>query len=142
MRGVEEIKYNDYVTKSPRVSFDDMIQKYSDHVLSLSFSSTEHTDVLKKPLSRTFLRTFEIPMCGGIQLCRYYPELASYFEDGKEIVLYHDDKELVEKTRFYLNKATDQNIREIKEAARKRAEAEHTWMNRFKIAFDKLGLKY
>ena len=142
IRGVEEIKYNESITKSPSVSFSEMTQHYSNYALSLSFSSTEHTDVLRRPLSRTFLRTFEIPMCGGIQFCRYCDEISTYFEDGKEIVMYHDDNELIEKAKYYTEKASDQELLTMKQSARKRSENEHTWMSRFKIAFDKLGLKY
>ncbi len=140
LQGKREILNNAFVKKAPSVPFETMIDYYSKYTLSLAFSSTEHTDVLRKPLSRTFLRTFEIPMCGGIQLCRYCEEIASYFEDGKEIVLYKDNEEMVDKARYYLSKASDEELFAMKRAARKRSENEHTWKNRFKIAFDYLGL--
>ena len=81
-------------------------------------------------------------MSGGIEICRYNPELADYFEDGKEIVFYKNNDELQDKARYYLTTASDYDIRSIKIAARKRAEGEHTWWQRFTKAFGLLGLPY
>lgn len=138
----QELDKNEQVTIRPSVPFDDMVRMYSDYALAISFTSTETSDILKKPVGRTFLRTFEVPMAGGIQICRYFEELNDYFEDGKEIIMYKADDELIDKVRYILNKATDSEIISMKQAARKRSEQKHTWMNRFKIAFDTLGLKY
>lgn len=130
------------ITKKPSLSFEDMINSYSQYVLSLSFTSYSKTDILSNNLPVVNLRNFEIPMCGGIQFCRYSKEMADYFEEGKEIVMYNDDKNFSDKLNYYLKKATDKEIYAIKTAARRRSEAEHTWWNRFTKAFDLLGLKY
>lgn len=137
----QELDKNSNVAISPSVPFEEMIKLYSNYALSLSFTSTENSDILKKPLGRTFLRTFEIPMAGGIQICRYFEELNDYFEDGKEIIMYKTDEELIDKVDYILNKATDSEIIRMKQSARKRSENEHTWMKRFDVAFEKLGLK-
>lgn len=142
LKGQTIVASNDCLNHFPGASHDEMTKIYSSSVLSLASSSAGHTDVLKNPLKIINLRNFEIPMCGGIQICKYNEELASYFEEGKEIVLYHTDDELVDKSRYYINKATEEGIRQMKEAARKRAEKEHTWWCRFTKAFDILGLKY
>lgn len=115
---------------------------YSNHVLAISSTSTKSTDVLKNPLKVINLRAFEIPMSGGIQICKYNPELAEYFEEDKEIVFYRDNEELVDKARYYSLEASESAIRKMKEAARRRAEKEHSWWNRFSLAFDKLGIKH
>ena len=81
-------------------------------------------------------------MSGGINICKYNQELAGYFEEGKEIVFYHDNEELVDKVRFYLERASDCEILKMKKAARTRAEKEHAWWNRFMIAFEILGLNH
>ena len=79
-------------------------------------------------------------MAGGIQFCRYNPELAEYFEEGKEIIFFYDDKDMVDKAKFYMNdnRAKDRAI--IRNAARTRAVADHSWYSRFKKAFERLGL--
>ena len=140
--GQSDIDTNDYLERFPSMLPSEMSSCYSRYVLSLASSSTNHTDILKSPLKIINLRNFEIPMSGGIELCRYNEELAEYFEDGKEIVLYETDDELVDKAEYYIYKATEKEIFNMKKAARFRAENEHTWWNRFCIAFDILGLKY
>ena len=126
----------------PFVSFNDLSANYSKYTLCLSSTSNRNTDVLRNPVKIINLRAFEIPMSGGITLCKYNPELAEYFEDGKEIIFYHDNQELVEKARYYIENASDEEILQIKQAARYRAENEHTWWNRFSMLFKELGLKY
>ena len=142
LKGQVKIDENDFLTSLPVVMPDEQGGIYSKYALCLASTSTNHTDVLKKPLKIVNLRNFEIPMSGGIEICKYNPELAEYFEEGKEIVFYQDNDELVDKARHYLNKATDTELNAMKAAARKRAEAEHTWWNRFTKGFDLLGLKY
>ena len=145
---VNKFKGQTYVIKNnqlhqyPGLSHEEMINTYSSSVLSLSSSSAGHTDVLEKPLKIVNLRNFEIPMCGGIQICKYSDELASYYEDGKEIVFYSTDDELVDKAKYYMGKATDTVIYNIKEAARKKTERDHNWWKRFQLAFNLLGLQY
>ena len=115
---------------------------YSEYSLSLASTSTNHTDVLNSPLKIINLRNFEIPMSGGVEICKYNSELADYFEEGKEILFYRTDEELVDKARYYTLKATDSEILNIKKSARFRAENEHTWWKRFCVAFEMLGIKY
>lgn len=48
------------------------------------------------------LRCMDILGAGGFLLSNYQPELAEYFEDGKEVVMYHSRAELLEKVQYYL----------------------------------------
>ena len=105
---------------------------YNNYALSLSSTSARNTEVLKKNVPIVNLRSFEIPMSYGLQLCRYNEELSQYFEEDKEILFYRDEDELVDKVKFYTNEKNDRIIKEMKLSARKRAEKEHTWMARFK----------
>lgn len=140
--GQQRISNNNKLSSMPIVLPEEQSSVYSRYALSLASTSTNHTDVLKDPLKIINLRNFEIPMSGGIEICKYNPELAEYFESGKEIVFYNDNEDLVDKAKYYLQRATDAELNAIKVAARKRAVAEHTWWNRFTKAFDLLGLKY
>lgn len=115
---------------------------YSGHDLSLSIAAARNTGNLRHPVMIVHLRNFEIPMSGGVQFCQYFSELAECFEDGKEIIFYHSEDEMIDKARYYLDPARQEERNRIREAARKRAEKEHTWFNRFSKAFDYLGLKY
>lgn len=140
--GKRDIIQSEHLFREKSVDWESIGNIYSEYTLSLASTSYGHTDVLQTPVKVINLRNFEIPMSGGIEICRYNPELAEYFQEGKEILFYRDKNELVDKTKYFTQKASDTEILAIKKAARLRAENEHTWMNRFKIGFDILGLKY
>ena len=113
---------------------------YGRYALALSSTATRNTGVLKRPLDIVNLRSFEIPMAGGVLLCRYTPELAGYFEPGREALYYRDDAELAAMAREWLSDARAADRAAIRAAARERAVREHTWYNRFTAAFHALGL--
>lgn len=140
VRGMEGVASNEYLSHYSSLSFEEMIEKYSEYALSLSFSSYARTDCLHNNVPVVNLRNFEVPMCGGVQICRYCDEMNEYFEDGKEVVLYRSEDEMIDKLRYYLNTANESEIRQMKKLARLRSENEHTWYCRFRRVFDVLGL--
>lgn len=140
LKGTTAVIENPNLRILPKVSFEELPQKYSQYALSLAFTSLQHTDVLNKPIKIVDLRNFEIPMSGGIEFCRFHEEMASYFEEGKEIVFYKTKDELLDKVRYYVYKASDTEVRAMKAAARKRAENEHTWYLRFSKVLGQLGI--
>lgn len=131
-----------YLEINPAVGLEELGRLYSKYALSLSSTAARNTGVLKRPVHIVNLRSFEIPMCGGLQICSYFEELAGYFHEDREIIFYRSEDELVEKSRFYLQDNNRDLRMKIKTAARKRAENEHTWFIRFKKVFDYFGLKY
>jgi len=48
------------------------------------------------------LRVFDILSCGGFCLTNYQPELAEYFVDGEDLVMYSGMEDLVDKVAYYL----------------------------------------
>lgn len=140
IKGNIRLKDNEWLHKKYFVNPSEISALYSKYVLCISSTSTNHTDALNNPLRIVNLRAFEIPMSGGLNICKYNPELADYFEDEKEIIFYKDNDELVDKVRYFIDKASDDEILRKKKAARFRAENEHTWWHRFSIAFKMLGL--
>ena len=123
------------------IAICNMAKVYGEYALSLAFTDANSTGCLKKPVKIVNLRNFEIPMAGGLEITSYCPEIAEYFENDKEIVLANTQEELVDKALFYLRPDMETIRNEMKENARKRAENEHTWYNRFSKAFEKIGLK-
>jgi hypothetical protein len=121
--------------------FDTIYRTYSRYALSISSVTARNTDVLKKPVYCVHLRCFEIPMSGGLQICHYCQELSKYFEEDKEIIFYRSDKELVDKVKFYLRPENHSLRLSMKQAARYRAENEHTWHHRFEKIFKELNIK-
>jgi len=120
------------------VANNEMNHLYSDMALSLNITELRDTYCLEIPIHKIHLRSFEIPMAGGLQFASYTDELASYFEDGSEIVMYKSEEEMVDKANFYLHKCSDNILLEMKKAARKRAENEHTWKCRFEKVINSL----
>jgi len=121
--------------------FDILYQTYSKYSLSISSITARNTGILNNPVYFVFLRNFEIPMSGGLQICQYCPELSEYFEEDKEIIFYHSEKELIEKAKFYLRPENHGLRLSMKQAARFRAENEHTWHHRFEKIFKELNIK-
>lgn len=138
----ESLSENSYLQILPSIPVEELSTPYSAYSLSLASTSNGHTDVLKHPLRIINLRNFEIPMSGGIEFCRFNPELAEYFEDGKEIIFYNSKEEMISKAKFFTEIAKDAEINKIKQAARRRAEQDHTWMRRFDKVFKELNLIY
>lgn len=121
----------------PRVdTFYNMYKLFSKYALSLSTTDARNTGILKIPVQVVNLRSFEIPMAGGLQICSYSQELSQYFEEDKEIIFYRNKDEMIEKTKFYLNEKNSILRMKMKTAARKKAENEHTWFHRFKYVFE------
>lgn len=134
--------YNQNLVLKDPVPLSELANANSSFALTLSFTAANSTGVLKHPVDIVNLRNFEIPMSGGLQFCRYSDEIASYFEPDKEIVLFHDDDEMIEKARFYLAEENRELRMKMKIAARKRAEKDHTWYKRFSVLFERLNLPY
>lgn len=141
--GKNEVDLNNpnLVLKEP-VPLSKLAKANSSFALTLSFTAANSTGVLKHPVDIVNLRNFEIPMSGGLQFCRYSDEIASYFEPDKEIVLFRNDDEMIEKAKFYLSEENNKFRMKMKIAARKRAEKDHTWYKRFSVVFGRLNLPY
>lgn len=120
------------------VSDEEMVALYSNFALSLNIAELRDTGILKNPVNKVHLRSFEIPMSGGLQFVRYFDEMAEYFEDGKEIVFYRDEQDMIDKAKYYLDPKHATEIQSMKLAARKRSINEHTWTLRFNKLFTEL----
>lgn len=125
----------------PPASLSELAAVNSKYALTLSFTNANSTGVLKHPVKIVNLRNFELPMSGAIQFCEFSNEMAEYFEEGKEIVMYRNEDEAIEKAKCYLDPSKDAVRRRMREEARQRAERDHTWFNRFNRVFVEFGLQ-
>ena len=131
---------NNLTIKEP-VPFEEMAKYSCAYAAMLSFTDARSTGVLKNPVSIINLRHFELPMSGALQFTTYSDELASYFEDGEEIILCRSKEEYIERAKYWLKPENAEKRKGMKLAARKRGVAEHTWHNRFEKVFDLLEIK-
>lgn len=71
------------------------------------------------------LRVLDIMACGGFVLSNWQPEIAEYFEEGKEIVTFGCEEECVDKIRYYLEH--EEERRQIAEAGRNKVKDAFTY---------------
>lgn len=85
--GVHHMGYVDYDTEMPHV--------FRNSKINLNIT-------LRTILSGIPLRCLDIMGAGGFLLSNYQPELAEYFVDGEEMVMYTGRQDLLDKVSYYL----------------------------------------
>lgn len=121
---------------SDPIPFDQLPDIYSQSKLSLGSFELWNTYVLKSPVYKLHLRTFEVPMSGGLQLANNISQLHALYENKKEILMYNCIDELVDLVKFYASEKRETLRKEMKHNARLRSESEHSWIRRFESLSD------
>lgn len=114
--------------------FHQMIDVFDQSKICLNISNPWHYGTMPQIKGRHF----EIPQVGRLQVCTPADDLASYFEDGKEIVVAMSPDELIDKLRYYLE--NDEERETIAAAGRQRMLNEHQWHHRLDNIFREVGL--
>ena len=78
-------------------------------------------------------RNFEIPGCAGFLLTGDADNLRDYYQDGKEVVIFKDVDDLIEKAKYYLSH--DEERRKVALAGYERTLRNHTYEKRFNEIF-------
>jgi spore maturation protein CgeB len=136
----DKLLKNEYLEIFPSVKASEMACLYRKYRLSWSSVYARNTGYLKSPLITINVRSFEIPISGGLQFVAHNSELKKYFSDGHDIVFY-DSENFVDTARHYLFELSENKIIEMKNSAMKNSLDNHTWGNRFNKIFDILRLK-
>ncbi len=84
-------------------------------------------------------RNFEIPGCGGFLLTGDADNLRDYYQDGKEIVIFTDTDDLINKIKYYFTHNKERE--KIAQAGYQRTLRDHTYEKRFSEIFKVIGLK-
>ncbi len=82
-------------------------------------------------------RHFEIPACRALQMSFYAAGLGMVFDIDKEIIIFNDSADLIQKIQFYLSHDDEREC--IADAGYRRIQKEHTYANKFVSAFNRLG---
>ena len=122
----------------PRLLQRDLIRMFSQSRVSLGFATAGDSHLGNRRLTHLRLREFEAPMSGALYLTEDQPELAEYFEPGREVLTYTDRDDLLRKVRYVLGHP--EQAERIRRAGLERARREHTWQHRFGQLFAALGL--
>ncbi len=84
-------------------------------------------------------RVFEVPACGGFLLTgKMDDNITEYYVSDKEIVVFDNISDMVEKCRYYLEYETERD--KIAKAGYERTLKDHTYEKRFKDIFTHLNL--
>lgn len=130
-----------------------MVRLFNESRINLNLSNSSSWDVRylasspralinrlrsKKNIEQMKARIFEVNGCGAFQLTYYVEGLANCYDIDREICVYADVDDLVEKIRFYLKY---EELREsIAAAGCKRTLKGHTYVKRFQSVFQRMGL--
>jgi spore maturation protein CgeB len=87
-------------------------------------------------------RHFEIPACGGFMMTGAADDLQNFYGLGKEIVIYDSLDDLTKKIQYYLMPDHEAERAAMARAGYERTIREHTYPQRFKEIFDRIGLKF
>jgi len=121
------------------ISFDKIAEVFAAYEVCLNFSNVWADG---RPGSTLIphirLRDFEAPMCRTCYLTGHTDEIGEFYEVGTEIDTYSTADELIDKMRFYL--ARPDAAEKLREKGYRRAVRDHTWINRFRELFYKIGL--
>lgn len=116
------------------ITDNEMIKKYNESKCVLGFLEVYDVhDYSKRSLQHLHLREFEVPMCGALYFTNYSDELAEHYEPDKEVVIFRNEHELLDKVKYYLSHPREAG--KIREAGYKRALECHTYEKRFKEFF-------
>ncbi len=94
--------------------------------------------ILAKKREQIKGRNFEIPGSGGFLLTSNADNLKDYYIPGKEIVIFQNTKDLIDKIHYYL--AHEDKREAIARAGHERTLQDHTYEKRFKEIFKIIGL--
>ena len=121
------------------ISDEELRELYSSSQISLGFLEVYDDHDSSRPITQHLhLREFEAPMCGALYCTGYMDELAEMFEPDKEVLMYRNQHELLDKVHYYL--AYPAQAERIRKAGHLRALRDHTYQNRFKSLFQQIGL--
>lgn len=110
----------------------------SMHLRGIRAMAGHARHVLRRPRPQIKGRTFEVPGAGGFLLTGAAEHLDSYLVPGKEVAVFHDADELVERTRYYLSNPEEREA--VRRAGHERVLREHTYEQRFLVIFKEMGL--
>ena len=121
------------------IANDELIGLYSRSHVCLGFLEVYDRHDPSRPVTRHLhLREFEAPMSGALYCTGYTDELAEFYEPDKEVIVYRNEQELIEKVRYFL--AHPDAAEKVRRAGLSRALRDHTYQRRFQQLFAQLGL--
>jgi spore maturation protein CgeB len=123
-----------------RLSHEEMVDVFASSRVNLNLSNAWRAHFWRRqpPVSQIKARVFEVPGCGGFLLTDPAPALGQYLEIGREIDVYQDTTDLIERVRYWLENEAQRSA--AARSARDRVLREHTYDHRLRDIFRAAGL--
>jgi spore maturation protein CgeB len=116
-----------------RLPFHEMVRVFSRSRINLNLSNASVDDTHQQIKGRNF----EVPGTRSFLLTGPADNLADYYTDGKEVVVFHSPEEMVDLIHFYSTHETEREA--IAEAGYRRTIGEHTWEHRWSDIFARVN---
>jgi spore maturation protein CgeB len=113
---------------------EDMVEIYARSRINLGFGGIGFS--MKAQCLKG--RDFEVPMAGALYLTSNNPELSLVYQINKDICVYNDKMDCMQKVKYLLN--NPDLCANIRESGMMKCRKEHSWVNRFKTLFEVVGL--
>lgn len=138
---------------SGEVDQENMVSIFNESRINLNLSNSASWDLRylasspralvnrvrsRKNIEQMKARIFEVNGCGAFQLSYYVEGLAHCYEPDREIGVYADADDLIEKIKFYLQH--DELRESVADAGYVRTIKEHTFAQRFETVFKRMGI--
>lgn len=121
------------------ITDDQMIRKYSESKINLGFLEVyDNHDHSQKTMQHLHLREFEAPMSRALYFTNYSDELVQHYEPDKEVVIFRNEHELLDKVNYYLDHP--QEAEKVRQAGYERALKCHTYQKRYEDLFKEIAL--
>lgn len=111
------------------LGLEQMVEVFNQSRINLNFSKSMYDPNIRMLKSRPF----EVSASGGFVLTETTPALGDYYDLEKEVGVFEDEEELVEKLRYYLSHGEERQL--MAEAAYKRTLKDHTSQKRLRKIF-------
>jgi len=119
------------VSRVEMASFEDMVYTYSSSLAGINFTknSADNKTQMKA-------RIFEIPATRSLLITEYCDDLESYFDFDREILVFRNDEEMIEKVRWAYN--NQQAAFDLGLEGHKRYLKDHTSQSRLRALLESL----
>jgi len=108
-----------------RISTADAVKIFNATLVNINLHSSQFHDGVNPEGDYLNPRTYEVAAAGAFQLIDHRSDLADQFEPDREIVEFHDAREMGPLIRYYLDHPDER--RRIAEAGRARVLRDHTY---------------
>jgi len=123
-------EFKDFYGRPPLSCSDDILKIRGQSKINLAFTKNRYGELHFKG------RIFENAACKAFQLTEYFPEYLNYFKNNEELIMFKDNKDLLEKIKYYLKH--DEEREKIAECAYKKMIKNYDMTAEFKQFFKKV----